>query len=90
MGWSVVALIAVAILCALVLVAVRRWVRRRHTDFMLHDGGTYLFVRPMNHAAVSWVDEHLGRYKDVGPAAVIDYGDADDIILSIRADGLTI
>ena len=89
MDWLVVALMAVALLCALVLVAVRR-VRRRRIDFMLHDEGACLLLRPMNDAAVSWVDEHLGRDKGVGPAVMIDYRDADDIILGIRADGLTI
>jgi len=65
-------------------------IRRRHKDFLLHDEGTVLLLRPMNEVAKAWADEHVGQDNGVSLCVVIDHREADDIILGIRADGLTI
>jgi hypothetical protein len=65
-------------------------IRRRHKDFRLHDEGAYLLLRPTNEVAKAWVDEHLGQDNPVSPYVAIDHHEADDVILGIRADGLTI
>ncbi len=62
----------------------------RHKDFHLHDEGAYLLLRPTNEVAKAWVDEHLDQDNRVSPCVAIDHHEADDIILGIRADGLTI
>lgn len=65
-------------------------IRRRHKDFLLHEEGSFLLLRPTNEVAKAWVDEHLGSGNRASRCVLIDHHEADDIIRGIRGDGLTI
>ncbi len=62
----------------------------RQPDVTVRNEGSIVLLTPQTDAGKEWTDEHIPQAMGFGPALVVEWRYADDIIEGMQRDGLEV